>query len=109
MDYQQRSDGGINPVSAMLVPFPRNKEAHATDDYEAHLLVTLPVFRLFSPKARAETIAHEFAHAIRTLKFGRGWHEKMQSRYAVEERLADALAIRWRFAESIKNRYRERN
>jgi hypothetical protein len=71
---------------------PLWKALHDLDSYTPQIIVTLPIFRLFSPKAQAGIMAHEFAHAVRASKFGPGWHEKVQTRYAAEERLADLMA-----------------
>jgi hypothetical protein len=108
-DFQALGLGGIDTASAMLAPLYRNVEALGTDDYEAYVVVTLPIFRMFSPKARIGIIAHEFAHSVRALKLAPGWERKMQARYAANEKLANAQAIRWGFGEEIKTNHRERH
>jgi hypothetical protein len=107
-NFQVFGLGGIDTASAMLAPLYRNLEALGSDDYEAYVAVTLPIFRVFSPKAQIGIIAHEFAHAVRALRLAPGWEKKMQARYAVNEKLANAQAIRWGFGEEIKANHRER-
>src|SRR5271157_5664165 len=51
---------GLDPVSAMLAPLYCDSTCKACIP---QVLVTLPIFRLFSSKAQVGIIAHEFAHA----------------------------------------------
>jgi hypothetical protein len=92
----------IDTASAMLNPRFERLQDISTNNYEPQVTVYLPIFRLFSYKAQIGIMAHEFAHAVRASKLGCGWHEKMQSRYAAEERLADSIAVRWGFGDNIK-------
>ena len=99
--------GDIDRASAMVFPFRAYEQDPETgkwtqSEVEPQVLVTLPIFRLFSRKAQVGIIAHEFAHAARASQLGQGWHERMQSRYAAEERLADSAAIRWGFGSHIR-------
>ena len=73
----------IDPAAATLAPLYKSSMC---DEYDAKISVTLPMFRLFSQEAQAGIIAHEFAHAVDASKLGKGWHEKMQARYAAGER-----------------------
>jgi len=54
-------------------------------------------------------MAHEFAYAARASRLGQGWHEKMQSRYVTEERLADLIAVSWGFEDHLRRLRRERD
>jgi hypothetical protein len=101
--YAMLGLSGIDRASAMLVPLGLSEDA------EPQVLVTLPIFRLFSREARVGILAHEFAHAARASRFGSGWYKKMLSQYAREEKLADALAVRWGFGENLRIMHRERN
>ena len=98
--------GGLDPVSAMLAPLYNDFTFKA---YRPQVLVTLPIFRLFSAKAQIGIMAHELAHAERASRLGRGWHEKMRARYSAEERLANSIAIRWGFGKYIDVMLRERH
>jgi hypothetical protein len=107
-DYHVMGLGDIDPASAVLMPMYENIAALCTDNYLAKVSVTLPIFRLFTPRARVGIIAHEFAHAERANRIGKGWHEKMQARYDVEERAANAIARGWGFGNYITAMRRER-
>jgi hypothetical protein len=98
--------GDLDPVSAMLAPLYNDLTSKA---YRPQVLVTLPIFRLFSAKAQIGIMAHEFAHAERASRLGQGWHEKMQARHAAEERLANSIAIRWGFGKYVEAMRRERH
>ena len=98
--------GGLDPVSAMLAPLYNDFTFEA---YRPQVLVTLPIFRLFSAEAQIGIMAHELAHAERASRLGQGWHEKMRSRYAAEERLANSIAIRWGFGKYVEAMRRERH
>jgi hypothetical protein len=104
-DYPTFGLTDIDPTSAMLAPL---YNGFHFDSYTPQVLVTLPIFQLFSPNAQVGIMAHEFAHAVRACKLGPGWHEKMQTRYAAEERLADLMADRWGFSNERAARVRER-
>jgi hypothetical protein len=92
----------IDRASAMLAPLWRDLKAMGTENYQAQVIITLPIFKRFSPKAQAGIIAHEFAHAERANRLGPKWHETMQSRYAIEERLANRIAVRWHLGDYIR-------
>jgi hypothetical protein len=99
--------GDFDRASAMLAPFWIDLTC-AIYKYEPQIIVTLPIFRLFSREAQVGIMAHEFAHAVRAARLGRGWHKKMLSRYAAEERLANSIAVRWGFRANITAMRRER-
>lgn len=69
---------------------------------DCHVLFSLPVCRYFTQKALIGIVAHEFAHGLRASRLGKGWHAKMKSRWAAEERIADGIASKWGFGENIK-------
>jgi hypothetical protein len=92
----------------MLAPFWKSIKDISTENCEAQIIVHLPVFRLFTRKAQVGILAHEFAHAVRAKKIGRGWHENMQARYLQEERLADSIAKKWGFKSEIQTLRAER-
>ena len=98
--------GGVDPASAMLAPLYTDVTLKA---YRPQVLVTLPIFRLFSAKAQIGIMAHEIAHAERASRLGQGWPEKMQARYAAEERLANSIAIRWGFGKYVEAMRRNRH
>jgi hypothetical protein len=98
--------GGLNPGSAMLAPLYTDLTFKA---YSPQVLVTLPIFRLFSAKAQIGIMAHELAHAVRASRLGQGWHEKMRARYAAEERLANSIASRWGFGKQVEAMRLERH
>ena len=93
----------LGRASAGLYPLYKKHHLAITDDYEAQIIVMLPVFKLFSRKAQIGIIAHEFAHAVQASRMGRGWHEQMQSRYAAGDRFADRTASRWGFGDSLQD------
>jgi hypothetical protein len=89
-DEQVVSLGVLDFASAMLAPRYRDFSMSA---YDPCIYATLPIFRLFSSPAQVGIMVHEFAHASRASAMGDGWHEKVQSQYADEERMADSIAI----------------
>ena len=108
-DYSTFGLDGIDRASAGLFPLYNNLKEIGEKEYAAQVIVTLPIFHLFSPRAQVGIIAHEFAHAERASRLGSGWHEQMQSRYSAEEKLADAIAIRWGFGADISVLHNERH
>ncbi len=84
-------------------------ESLSDKTYDAQVIVTLPVFRLFSKEAQVGVMAHEFAHAEHADRLGPGWYEKMLSRYADEEKHADRIAVQWGFGDHIKALRSERH
>ena len=100
--------GNIDPASATLRPLYRSLDAIRNENYEAQILVTTPIFRLFSTEARVGIIAHEFVHAVRASRLGCGWHEKMQANYTNEEKRADLIAVGWGFGKQIRAMRAER-
>jgi len=101
-DFHMLGLGGIDPTSAMLAPTWKSLSDIGSTNYNAQIVVTLPIFKLSSAKSQIGIVAHEFGHAWRASQFGKGWHEYMQTRHAAEERLADDWSQRWGFEDNIK-------
>ena len=74
---------------------------------KGQVIVTLPIFRLFSQKAQVGIIARMFAHGARAARIGYGWKKEMRSQYYREPQLTDALARRWGFSSYITTLERE--
>ena len=91
----------LDPASAELTT---SWESVSTpvEDYFGIVRFNLPVVRFLSDKALVGVVAHEFGHAFRAAKLGRGWFEKMCRNRRAEERHADRIATGWGFGREIQ-------
>jgi hypothetical protein len=94
-------------MCARLVPLI-SLEAAKQQSRQGAIEFFLPICRLFSDEALLGIVAHELAHAVRAAKIGTGWYERMDRRWRVEEREADAIATRWGFGRGIRSMRVER-
>jgi hypothetical protein len=107
VEWQMLLPESIDPSSAALLPIYKRSTSSIIG---AQIRFHLPVFRLFSDKARIGIIAHEFGHALRAEGLGEDWHGKMNGgvRDESEERLANGIASKWGFGKEIKAMLNER-